>query len=272
MQNKDFSGKVALITGSSKGIGLEIARELGRRGAMIVLNARGKEQLESAHNKLVMERCEVTSIPADVSSPDECKEMITFAANKWGRLDIIINNAGISMRSNMEDLNAESCQKIVDINLLGCIYPTLYSIPEIKKSRGSIVFISSIAGIISLPTATLYCATKKGLVGLADSLRFELASDKVHTGVVFVGFTENDPDKKVLGPGAVTVPHKRPNHMSRKEVAKEVAKLIKKRKNRVVLTPLGKFVSFATWISPKLVEKTIIAGRKYNLDNRLGIH
>ncbi len=271
MLNKDLSGKVALITGSSRGIGLETARQLAARGAKIVLNARGKERLESACKELVMDGYDAISIPSDVSSPDECEKMIKRIVDEFGRLDILINNAGISMRSVMEDLSAETCRQIVDVNMLGCIYPTFYSIPEIKKSRGSIVYISSIAGIIGLPTATLYCATKRGLVGLADSLRCELAPLGVHIGVVYVGFTENDPDKKVLGPGSESVPHNRPNHMSRKVVAKNVVDLIKKRKNHVVLTPVGKLVSFAAWFSPKLVQKIIITGRKYNLGNRLGI-
>lgn len=271
MSKTDFKNKVALITGSSRGIGLATARELAKRGAKVALNARGKTRLEQARESLEREGCDTISIQADVTSPDACRNMAARTIEAFGRLDVLINNAGVSMRANFEDLDAETCRDIVDVNLMGCIYPTLFSLPEIKKNRGSIVFTSSIAGLIGLPTASLYCATKTALRGFADSLRCELAPAGVHVGVVYVGFTENDPEKTVVGAAGDAVPPARPAHMSQEQVAREFADLIRKRRNRAVLSPIGKFADYVSRISPDIVEDTIIFSRKHRLNERFGI-
>jgi len=271
MSKKDFENKVALITGSSRGIGLATARELASRGAKIALNARGKERLEQARESLEREGYSVISIQADVTSPDACRDMVARTVAEFGRLDILINNAGVSMRANLEDLDPETCRNIVDINLMGCIYPTLFALPEIKKNRGSIVFTSSIAGLIGLPTGSLYCATKAALRGLADSLRCELAPDGAHVGVVYVGFTENDPEKTVIGAAGGAIPPSRPAHITQEEVAKEFAALIRNRRSRAVLSPIGKLAEYVSRVSPELVSNTIVFSRKYRLNERLGI-
>jgi len=271
MKKNDFKNRVALITGSSRGIGLATAKELGSRGAGIVLNGRGEERLEKARAELEGMGIDVRAAAADVSSPEECRDMIGLALEEFGRLDILVNNAGMSMRSNLEELDPETCRKMVEVNMLGCIYPTIYAIPHIKEKKGSIVFISSIGGLVGLPTASIYCATKTGLRGLADSLRCELAPDGVHLGVVYVGFTENAPDKEVAGPGGSAVPHDRPAHMTWKQVAAEIAALISKRKRDAVLTPAGKLAGYTSRLSPGFVEQAIIFARKHNLSEKLGM-
>lgn len=271
MSRKTLEGKVALITGSSRGIGLASAREMARRGASVVLNARGEERLEKAHAELVEAGFNAAAIPCDVSDPDACKAMVDFAVDEFGRLDIILNNAGVSMRSELAELDAETCRNVVDVNMLGCIYPTLYAVPHIKETKGHVLFISSIAGIIGLPTASLYCATKTGLVGFANSIRCELAPAGVHVGVIYVGFTENDPEKKVLGAGGETISPDRPAHMTQAQVAGEICRVIEKRRRGAVLSPIGKFAKFAAWFSEDLVEQIIIFTRKHNLSEKLNI-
>ena len=271
MARKPLEGKTALITGSSRGIGLCTAHELARRGARIVLNGRGGPRLDKALASLKEKGADVIAIPADVTDPDACRAMIDKAVEEFGSLDILVNNAGLSMRANLEDLDAATCKKILDINIHGCVYPTLFAIPQLKQNQGSVVFTSSIAGLIGLPTASLYCAAKTGLRGFADSLRCELSGAGVHVGVVFVGFTENDPEKTVAGAGGENVSPDRPGYMSQKEVACAFADLIQHRRRQVALTPVGKFAKFAAWLSPEFVEKAIIFSRRTNLSEKLGI-
>ena len=270
LKNK-LHGKVAVITGSSRGIGLATAHELARYGARIVLNGRGGERLDNAEKQLRDAGCDVIAMPADVTAPEDCERLIRAAVDAFGRLDILVNNAGLSMRANLEDLDAATCKKILDINMHGCVYPTLYAIPQLRKYGGSVVFTSSIAGIIGLPTASLYCAAKTGLRGFADSIRCELASSNVHVGVVFVGFTENDPEKTVAGARGEAVKPDRPGYMTQKDVARAFADLIIHRRRESVLTPVGKFAKLAAWLSPQFVEKAVIFSRKTNLSEKIGI-
>ena len=271
MGDRYFENKVALVTGSSRGIGLATAEELAKRGAKVVLNARGAERLARAAEQLRGKGLEPMSVQSDVSDPAACRAMIDGIVAEFGRLDILVNNAGVSMRSNFEDLTAETCREIVGINLLGCIYPTLYALPQLKTNRGSVVFISSIAGLMGLPTGSLYCATKSALRGLADSLRCELAQDGVHVGVVYVGFTENDPEKTVIGAGGARVAPGRPAHVSQSDTAKLIVKLIRSRSRESLLSPIGKIAAVASRVSPSLTESIIIFARKHNISERLGI-
>jgi short-subunit dehydrogenase len=271
MGTEDLKNKVALVTGSSRGIGLATARELARRGAKVALNARSADKLASAAKQLESEGYTVMSVQADVSDPEACRVMIDRIAAEFGGLDILVNNAGVSMRSNFEDLTAETCREIIGINLLGCIYPTLYAVRRIKENRGSLVFISSIAGLIGLPTGSLYCATKSALRGFADSLRCELAPDGVHVGVVYVGFTENDPEKTVIGSGGTRISPGRPAHVTQADTAKKIADMIQRRNREAILSPIGMFAAAASRISPSAVETAIVLSRKFNISELVGI-
>ncbi|MFA6448270.1 MAG: SDR family oxidoreductase [bacterium] len=271
MGTYDLKNKVALITGSSRGIGLATARALASRGAKIALNARSADKLASAEKQLKSEGFDVISVQADVSDPESCRTMIESVISGFGGLDILVNNAGVSMRSNFEDLTAETCREIIGVNLLGCIYPTLYAIPQIKANKGSLVFISSIAGLIGLPTGSLYCATKSALRGLADSLRCELAPEGVHVGVVYVGFTENDPEKTVIGSGGERISPGRPAHVTQADTGKKIADVIQHRSREALLSPIGKFAAAASRISPSAVETAIILSRKFNISELVGI-
>lgn len=270
-EKKKFNGKVALVTGSSRGIGLATARALGARGASVALNGRSAGRLNSVAKELTSEGFDAAAFQADISSPEQCREMIEKIVDKFGRLDILVNNAGLSMRADFDTLDAAQCGELINVNLLGAIYPTLHAMPELKKNRGSVVFISSIAGLIGLPTATLYCAAKSALRGFADSLRCEVTPHGVHVGVAYVGFTENAPDKTVVGAAGEALSPNRPALMSQKEVADEIAAMLSARKRETVMTPIGRFAALVGRLSPEAVESAIILSRKYKLNERFGI-
>lgn len=267
----DFSQKVAIVTGSSRGIGLATARALAKKGARVMLNGRSPQPLEAACLALRAEGLDVQGVVGDVSLAQDAQALIEKTLAVFGGLDILINNAGLSMRANLEEMDPASCEKMVAVNLMGSIYPTLFSLAPLKKTAGSVVFISSIAGLVGLPTGSLYCATKTALRGLADSLRCELSPHGVHVGVVYVGFTENDPVKKVLGGGGQPIAPNRPGHMTQAEVAQKILHLLQHRERQTVLTPIGKLAQLVAWLSPAAVENAILFSQKHQMSERLGI-
>ena len=252
-----LDGKVALISGASRGVGYATARALAARGMRIVMTARGEARLATSCAELTESGAEVFAVVGDVGRWDDAQTMVNAAVEQFGGLDVLINNAGVSMRGAFEDLAPEVCAEIVNTNLLGPMYLSRAAIPHIKANRGHIVFVSSIAGIVGLPGASTYCATKSALGGLSESLRLELGPAGVHVGVAYLGFTENDPDKRVLGAdGSAELPD-RPAHHSQAQVADAIVGMIVKRSRQIILTPIGSIADRAHRISPALVERIV---------------
>lgn len=253
-----FKGKVALITGGSRGVGYATAEKLMREGAKVVLTARGAERLESSKEKLIALGGEVAAVAGDVSNPEDAKRMLEVALDNFGRLDILINNAGVSMRGRFDELSMEVCRQVIDTNLAGSIYLSRLAIDHLVEAKGHLVFISSIAGLMGLPGASIYCATKGALTGLADSLRLELIPKGVHVGVVYLGFTEHDPEKRILAADGSAVLPDRPAHHTQAYAADLVLRMIKKRKRKLIMTPVGNLGAFAQRFFPGLVERAIL--------------
>lgn len=252
-----FNGKTALITGGSRGVGFATAAELARRGANVVITARGGARLDSSHAKLAAAGARVASVNGDVSNWGDAQRMVDEALSRFGGLDILVNNAGVSMRGQFRDLSADTCAQVLNTNLLGSVYLTRAAVEPIVAARGHIVFISSIAGLFGLPGASTYCASKGALTGLSQSLRLELGPFGVHVGVVHLGYTEHDPEKRILSADGSLVLPERPAHQTQEEAARDIVKMMVQRKRRVVLTPIGKLGALAYRLSPAFVEWAI---------------
>lgn len=193
-----FQDKVAIITGSSMGIGRAIARKLGEEGAQIVLNGRNPESLEKTLALLRSEGIEATAFQGDISKVEDCKELVAHAVKEYGGIDILVNNAGVSAKGYFEEFSPEVFPHLIHTNVLGGIFATRESLPHIRARKGSILFISSLSGLRGIPHHSPYSLTKMAQTALAESLRAELYKDKVHVGIVYVGITENDPDKTLV--------------------------------------------------------------------------
>lgn len=256
-----LDGKVALISGASRGVGYATAQALARRGMRIVMTARGEARLAASREELAESGAEVHAVAGDVGCWDDAQAMVNAAVEQFGGLDVLVNNAGVSMRGAFEDLAPEVCSQTVDTNLMGPIYLSRAATRHIKANRGHIVFVSSIAGIVGLPGASTYCASKSALSGLSESLRLELGPAGVHVGVVYPGFTENDPEKRVLGADGSAVFPDRPAHHSQAQVADAIVGMILKRRRQLILTPVGSIADRAHRISPALVESIIARAR-----------
>lgn len=254
----DLSGATALVTGGSRGIGFATARALALRGAKLVISARGQRRLAEAKARIERLGGEVIAVTGDVGNWDDAANMVRAAIDHFGRLDILVNNAGLSMRGHFKDLSPEVCRQIVRTNLIGCLNLTRSAIDHLVQTKGHVVFVSSVAGLFGLPGASVYCATKKALTGLAESLRLELMPEGVHVGVIYLGFTENDPDKRILAADGSLVPPDRPGHHSQAHAARLILKLIERRRRQLVMTPVGMLGWLVYRLSPGLVERAIL--------------
>ena len=258
-------GKVAIITGSSMGIGKATAEVLAERGAKVVINGRTESRLLSTREELTNLGHEVLAVTADISTTEGAKKLIDQTIRKFGRIDILVNNAGMSSRGYFDELAPEVFEEIMQINFLGCMYPTRFAEPHIANARGSIVFISSVAGIRGLPETSIYCASKMALTSMAESLRVELSEKQIHVGIVYVGITENDPGKKVInkdGTYLLLKDRTQRKTQSPQQVALAIVKMIEKRQFKKILTFLGKMNALANVLFPRLVDRILIRSKE----------
>jgi len=254
----EFQDKVVLISGSSRGVGFALAKELVKRGAKVVINARGNKRLDQAKSALQKIGGEVVAVCGNIGVWEDSQKMVEKTIDHYGRLDILVNNAGISMRSYFDKLSVDVCKQMVDTNLVGSIFLSRAAVKHIIKAKGQIIFISSIAGLFGIPQASIYSTTKGALTNFCDSLRIEMSPLGVHTGVVYLGYIEHDPEKRILSSDGSLIPHNHPAHYSQEKAAKIILKVLQKRKKKAVITPIGKLSWIAHKISPGLVEKVIL--------------
>lgn len=260
MANK-FQGKVAVITGSSRGIGKAIAIELAKNGVSIMLNGRNEERLKETEEQIRKIHSNVTFVCCDVSDSKASEQLIQAAIERFGRLDILVNNVGVSMRGTVAELNPDVFKKVFESNVYGTINPTIPAIPHLRKTKGSIVFISSLAGIRGLPGLSAYCSSKMALRAVAESIRIEEKKNDVHVGLIQVGITEIEHNKETISAdGSLKVLKKRDKSkvQSTEQVAKATLKNIRKRKFITTLTGIGKLNKFMQSRYPMLVEKIIL--------------
>jgi len=247
------------------GIGKAIALELCKEGANVVLNGRNPERLEKTFREFIELGYPVTAIQGDVTLVSDCDTIVKKALDTFGQIDILVTNASVSMQERFENLNPEVFARVVESNINGSAFPAHRSLPHIKQTKGSIIFISSVAGMIGLPTGSAYSAGKMALTALAQSLKMELSSSGVHVGIVHVGFTQNDNDKRVLNATGELVPvARRPAYLqqTQEQVAKSVLSTIRKRKFKKVLTFVGKLNALVVRFFPGLVIRIVTSAQK----------
>ncbi|CAN5321703.1 SDR family oxidoreductase [soil metagenome] len=235
---QEFKDKVVLITGASSGIGRVLALRLAGMGASIGLVARNRSALEEVEAEITRLGAKAFVIPTDVSEAKQCQDAVTGTVAHFGKLDIVVCSAGISMRTYLERSDPAAMEQVVRVNFLGTLFITHAAIPHVRKTRGSLVALSSLTGLRGVPSYSLYGATKFAVQGLYDSLRHELARDKVHVGVVAPGFVDTPLRTSVLGPGGIPWETPPPPPFRVWPVEKcvdRIVQLIKKRKRQANL-------------------------------------
>ena len=252
--------KVVLITGGTSGIGKALAFAFGREGAKIAFSGRKQAGLTETTAELTAAGIDNLAIQADVSIEADCERMVQETIKKYGRLDILINNAGISMRAMFENLNLDVLRQVMDINFWGTVYSTKYALPYIKQAKGSIIGISSIAGYRGLPARTGYSASKFAMHGFLETLRTELLHSGVHVLLACPGFTASNIRNTALaanGQQQGETPREEEKMMSAEEVAERILKATKKRKRDLVMTTQGKMAVWINKLFPSLADKLV---------------
>lgn len=235
--------KVVVITGGSSGIGKALALKFGIEGSKLVITGRNMEKLLETEKELKNNHIRVVSLVADASSQIDASIMVSCAIKEYGSLDVLICNAGVSMRSMFEDVDLEVLHKVMKINFWGMVYATKFALPHILKSKGSIVGISSIAGYRGLPARTGYSASKFAMHGFLESLRTEVLKKGVHILLACPGFTESNIRNTALtadGTSQSESPLDEQKIMSASEVAEIIYNGVIKRKRDLVMSTQGK--------------------------------
>ncbi len=256
MRSNYFKDKVIIITGASSGIGLATARLFASYESYVVMGARSYEKLLGIRDEMPHPE-KVLCVKTDVSKEEDCKNLIDQTISKFGRIDILINNAGISMRAKFIDVDLNVIKRLMDTNFWGTVYCTKYALPYLLESKGSLVGVISTAGHIGLPGRTGYSASKFAIRGFLNTLRVEHRYDDLHVMVFAPGFTASNIRNVALladgSPQGVT-PRDEDKMMTAEKVAQRMATAIKQKRMEVMLTPVGKLSKFCSYVLPRFTE------------------
>jgi short-subunit dehydrogenase len=185
MKTNAYLGQVVIVTGASAGIGRCLALQLADRGAKVVLAARRADRLEQIAAECVERGGEALSIPMDVSDEAQCKALVERTIARFGKLDMLINNAGLAASARLDEFpDLHLFKHTMDINFYGAVYCSYYALPHLKQSKGRIVAISSLGGKAAIPYNTPYISSKYAMHGFFDSLRMELQQDGVSISLI----------------------------------------------------------------------------------------
>ncbi len=256
-----LKNKTVIITGASSGIGRACAEEFAKRGANLVLGARQYVTL-----------CEITAelektygikavaVQTDVASEEQCKELIKQAMLTFNRIDVLVNNAGISMRALFADADLGVLKTLMDVNFWGSVYCTKYALPELLKNQGSVVGVSSIAGYRGLPGRTGYSASKFAMNGFFEALRTEHLKTGLHVMVACPGFTASNIRQVALvkdGSAQGESSMDEGKMMSAEDVAGYIADGVEKRKRTLIMTGQGKLTVWLSKLLPATLDKLV---------------
>jgi len=259
MAKFDFKDKVVIITGASSGIGRELAHQLADREAWLVLAARDIVRLQSVKAECDPLGGKAIAIQTDVSLPEQCERMVQQTVEAFGRIDGLVNNAGMTMWAEFEQVSDLGIfEKIMRTNYLGSVYCTHFALPYLKQSQGQIVGISSLTGKAGVPTRSGYAASKHAMVGFFDSLRIELAPYGVTVTMVYPGFVSSEVRTRAFGPDGKpleTSPVREGEVMTVETCARRIVRAIEKRKREEVMTLRGKVGQWIKLIAPALVDR-----------------
>ncbi len=256
-----FRESAVVVTGASAGIGAELARRLAGEGAWLALGARDAARLEEVAAECRARGGRAIAVPTDVGEEAQCRALVERAVEEYGRVDTLVNNAGLSMWARFDEITDLSIfERLMRVNYLGSVFCTHHALPHLRRSRGRIVGVSSLAGLNGIPTRSAYAASKHAMTGFFDSLRIELHGTGVTVTMVYPGFVHTEIRERAFGPdgrplGTGNSPVREGEVMTAEECARRIAEGAAARRREVVMTGRAKVGRWLKLVAPGVVDR-----------------
>lgn len=244
---RKFEGQVAWVTGGGTGIGRAVALELGLQGARVAVSGRREDRLDEVVAELRAAGADGFAIVCDVTDPESTRQAVATVVEKWGKLDVAVANAGFGVSARFEDITPDRFRRQLDVNVLGTVFTAQSALPELRKTKGRLVLVGSVAAIAVYPGGSAYCASKAAVRAMGQTLSIELAGSGVSCTTIHPGFVESEINQVDndgnLQPGR---PDKRPKAFMwpADRAARAMVRAIQRRRREYVFTGLGKVGAF----------------------------
>ena len=254
-----LSGHVVILTGASEGIGRALALTLAPQGLSLVLAARNAERLAQLASECETQGSAALAVPTDVTNEAQCRALIDAAVARFGRIDVLINNAGGTMWSRFDALADWSVfEPLMRLNYMSAVYLTGLALPWIKQTQGRLIAVASMAGLTGVPERSAYAASKHAMIGFFDSLRIELKDSGVSVTVIAPDFVRSEFHKRALGPDGRPLgesPMRQDRIMSAEECARLIVHAIEKRQRLLITSARGRLGYWLKFFAPAAIDR-----------------
>ncbi|MHC4174255.1 MAG: SDR family oxidoreductase [Planctomycetota bacterium] len=259
MKHTIFQNNVVVVTGASSGIGCQLALQLAGQGAWLSLAARNTTKLEEVAEQCRQQGGRATVVTTDISAQSQCQNLVEQTYKVFGRIDTLINNAGVSLSARFDEITDMALlRKVMDVNFFGSIFCTHYALPYLKKTQGRLVCISSLAGKFPSPLASIYSASKHAMAGFFDSLRIELTGSGVSVTTIYPGWVAtgiSSRSTKANGEPSNEISVHEKDAMEVETCARLIIQAAAYRRSEFVMTLMGKVGLWLKLILPRAIDR-----------------
>lgn len=255
----EFTAKVVVLTGASEGIGRALALQLAGQQATLVLAARDRARLSDLAALCDRRGARTLIVPTDVGEETQCAALVAAALEQFGRIDVLIANAGLSMWSQLDELeDPQVLERLMRVNYLGAAWLTWHALPALKQTRGRIVAVSSLTGLVGVPTRTGYSASKHAMMGFFESLRIELLGHGVSVTLIAPDFVVSEIHRRAAGPDGQPLGQslmQEARIMTAEECARIILRAAAARRRLAFTSTRGSLLRWAKLVAPGLVDR-----------------